>query len=105
MYDECENIPLQVVDARSKGRFLGTDAEPHPTIPAGHMVGAKNIPYTEVINPETKILKSKHELQEGQLHRETCGARNIEEGGRESRRRRERGWEGEGERRERERLR
>ena len=47
------------------------------------MVGAKNIPYTEVINPETKILKSKHELQEGQLHRETCGARNMEKGGRE----------------------
>ncbi len=71
MYDQCENVSLQVVDARSKGRFLGTDTEPRPTIPRGHMVGAKNLPYTEVINPETKILKSKHELQEGQLHRKT----------------------------------
>ena len=61
------NVTLQVMDARSKGRFLGTDAEPRPTLPSGHMIGAKNIPYTEVINPETKILKSKHELQEGQL--------------------------------------
>ena len=55
----------QVVDARSKGRFLGTDVEPRRTLPSGHIVGAKNIPFTEVINPETKILKSKHELQEG----------------------------------------
>ena len=58
-------MSLQVVDARSKGRFLGTDREPRATLPSGHMNGAKNIPYTEVINPESKILKSKHELQEG----------------------------------------
>ena len=58
---------LQVVDARSKGRFLGTEPEPRPTLPSGHMIGAKNLPFKEVINPESKLLKSKHELQEGML--------------------------------------
>ena len=56
---------MQVVDARSKSRFLGTESEPRPTLPSGHMIGAKNLPYMEVINPESKLLKSKHELQEG----------------------------------------
>lgn len=64
MVENFNSKKEQVVDARSKGRFLGTDSEPRPSLPSGHIIGAKNIPYTEVINPETKILKSKHELQE-----------------------------------------
>ena len=35
----------QVLDARPAGRFAGTDPEPRPNLPSGHMPGAKNVPY------------------------------------------------------------
>ena len=38
-----------VVDARSAGRFAGTAPEPRPGLRAGHMPGAVNLPYTEVL--------------------------------------------------------
>jgi thiosulfate/3-mercaptopyruvate sulfurtransferase len=40
---------VQVVDARSAGRFAGRDAEPRPGLRSGHMPGAFNVPYTEVV--------------------------------------------------------
>jgi thiosulfate/3-mercaptopyruvate sulfurtransferase len=39
----------QVVDARSAGRFAGRDAEPRPGLRSGHMPGAFNVPYTEIV--------------------------------------------------------
>lgn len=36
----------QVVDARSKGRFEGTEPEPRPGLRGGHMPGAKSLPFT-----------------------------------------------------------
>jgi thiosulfate/3-mercaptopyruvate sulfurtransferase len=39
----------QVVDARSAGRFSGTEPEPRPELRSGHMPGALNVPYTEII--------------------------------------------------------
>jgi thiosulfate/3-mercaptopyruvate sulfurtransferase len=39
----------QVVDARSKGRFRGEEPEPRPNLPSGHMPGALNVPYGELI--------------------------------------------------------
>ena len=59
---------LQVIDARSEGRFNGVSPEPRPSLPSGHMTGAINIPYYSLVNPTSKILKSKHELQEGMHH-------------------------------------
>lgn len=35
----------QIVDARSAARFTGEEADPRPECAAGHMPGAKNIPY------------------------------------------------------------
>jgi thiosulfate/3-mercaptopyruvate sulfurtransferase len=40
---------IQVVDARSAGRFAGRDPEPRPGLRAGHMPGAFNVPYTEIV--------------------------------------------------------
>lgn len=34
----------QIADARSPGRFAGTDPEPRPGIRSGHMPGARNVP-------------------------------------------------------------
>lgn len=39
----------QVLDARSAGRFDGTAPEPRPGLPSGHMPGAVNIPFTELV--------------------------------------------------------
>jgi thiosulfate/3-mercaptopyruvate sulfurtransferase len=39
----------QVVDARSKARFRGEEPEPRPGLPSGHMPGALNVPYGELI--------------------------------------------------------
>lgn len=39
----------QVVDARSAGRFAGRDPEPRPGLRSGHMPGALNVPYTEIV--------------------------------------------------------
>jgi thiosulfate/3-mercaptopyruvate sulfurtransferase len=43
------NESAQVVDARSAGRFAGTEPEPRPELRPGHMPGALNVPYTEII--------------------------------------------------------
>ena len=39
----------QVVDARSAGRFAGKEAEPRPGLRSGHMPGALNVPFTEIV--------------------------------------------------------
>jgi len=40
---------VQVVDARSAGRFAGRDPEPRPGLRAGHMPGALNVPSSELV--------------------------------------------------------
>lgn len=54
---------IQILDARSKGRFDGTDPEPRPGLKSGHMPGSTNVPFQELLDPETKTLKSPEELQ------------------------------------------
>jgi thiosulfate/3-mercaptopyruvate sulfurtransferase len=39
----------QVVDARSGPRFRGEEPEPRPGLRAGHMPGALNVPYADVV--------------------------------------------------------
>jgi thiosulfate/3-mercaptopyruvate sulfurtransferase len=39
----------QVVDARSAGRFAGTEPEPRAGLRSGHMPGARSVPSTEII--------------------------------------------------------
>ena len=39
----------QVIDARSAGRFAGREPEPRPGLRSGHMPGARNVPFTEII--------------------------------------------------------
>ena len=42
----------QVLDARSAGRFHGTEAEPRAGLRAGHMPGALNLPYPALLNAD-----------------------------------------------------
>jgi thiosulfate/3-mercaptopyruvate sulfurtransferase len=41
-----------ILDARAKGRFDGMAPEPRPGLPSGHMPGAANVPYNELLNPD-----------------------------------------------------
>jgi thiosulfate/3-mercaptopyruvate sulfurtransferase len=40
---------IQVVDARSAGRFAGTEPEPRKGLRSGHMPGAFNVPSSEIV--------------------------------------------------------
>ena len=50
MTDNLRTKVAQVVDARSAGRFAGTDPEPNPALRGGHMPGARNLPQTDLFN-------------------------------------------------------
>ena len=42
----------QILDARSAARFTGEEPDPRPATHAGHMPGAKNLPYTRLFNED-----------------------------------------------------
>ncbi|MBA3897550.1 MAG: 3-mercaptopyruvate sulfurtransferase [Sphingomonadaceae bacterium] len=42
----------QIVDARSPARFAGTEAEPRLGVNPGHIPGSRNLPYSELFNPD-----------------------------------------------------
>jgi len=46
----------QVLDARSAGRFKGVDPEPRQGLRGGHMPGAINLPYTDLLDPKDKTV-------------------------------------------------
>ena len=46
----------QVVDMRSAGRFAGTEPEPRPGLRGGHMPGARNLPFHELVGPAGTLL-------------------------------------------------
>ncbi len=45
-----------VVDARAAGRFQGTAPEPRKGLPSGHMPGAANLPFNELLAPDGTLL-------------------------------------------------
>jgi len=46
----------QLLDARSRGRFEGSEPEPRPGLRGGHAPGARNLPYDELVDPEGRVL-------------------------------------------------
>ncbi len=46
----------QVVDARSRERFSGAAPEPRPKLPSGHMPGAYNLPFGDLIDDEGRMV-------------------------------------------------
>ena len=47
---------VQILDARPKGRWAGTDPEPRPGLPSGHIPGSVSIPYSELLDANTGAL-------------------------------------------------
>jgi thiosulfate/3-mercaptopyruvate sulfurtransferase len=54
---------VQILDARSSGRFSGKDPEPRPGLSSGHMPGSINIPFDTLLDPETKAFLPKEKLK------------------------------------------
>jgi thiosulfate/3-mercaptopyruvate sulfurtransferase len=46
---------IQIVDARSAGRFNGTAPEPRPGLRGGHMPGSLNVPYGDVLTADGRL--------------------------------------------------
>jgi len=55
---------VQILDARSAGRFEGTAPEPRPGLSSGHMPGAINIPFDAVLDSTTKAFLPADRLKE-----------------------------------------
>jgi len=58
----------QIIDARSPGRFNGTEPEPRPNVKGGNIPGSINIPYADILVPlnggPEMTFPSPEELQE-----------------------------------------
>jgi thiosulfate/3-mercaptopyruvate sulfurtransferase len=46
----------QVLDARSAGRFAGTEAEPRAGLRGGHIPGSRSLPYDRLYRPDGTLL-------------------------------------------------
>jgi thiosulfate/3-mercaptopyruvate sulfurtransferase len=46
---------VQMLDARSAGRFTGTEPEPRPGLRGGHIPGSLNLPYDRLFDPEGSL--------------------------------------------------
>ena len=53
----------QIVDARAAPRFRGEAPEPRPNLRLGHMPGALNMPYNELIDPKTGTMLPEAQLK------------------------------------------
>ncbi len=62
-----ENIlknDFNVIDARSKNRFLGIVAEPRPGIKSGSIEGSKSLPLSEIVNTKDNTFLDKEKLKD-----------------------------------------
>ena len=53
----------QLIDARSKARFLGTEPEPRENLISGHIPGSLNLPFQELILQSNKTIKNSEEIK------------------------------------------
>lgn len=54
---------IEILDARSYGRWAGTDPEPRPGLSSGHIPGSKSLPFQELLDPETKAYLPAEDLR------------------------------------------
>jgi thiosulfate/3-mercaptopyruvate sulfurtransferase len=57
----------EIVDARPAARFAGEEAEPRPGVSPGHIPGSRNLPQTDLFNPDNSW-KSKADLYAAFVH-------------------------------------
>ena len=59
-----ENGAEQVLDARTQGRFTGKEPEPRPGLRSGHIPKSLNLPFLDLYDPKTHLMKSVDQLTE-----------------------------------------
>ena len=57
-----EKKSFQLVDARSRERFLGLQPETRKELKSGNIEGSKNLPFTDLINEDDYTFKKKEKL-------------------------------------------
>ncbi|KAI9755512.1 MAG: GPI mannosyltransferase 1 [Chaenotheca gracillima] len=60
---------VQILDARSAGRWAGTAPEPRPGLPSGHIPGSFSVPIDDMLDPDTKTLLPAEQLRQLFLER------------------------------------
>ena len=53
----------QIIDARGHARFTGQETEPREGMASGHIPGARNLPITSLLDPETQKIKPIGEIR------------------------------------------
>jgi thiosulfate/3-mercaptopyruvate sulfurtransferase len=61
--ENLEKQTAQIIDARPKGRFDGSAPEPRADLSSGHMPNSINIPFSEIIDPNSKTMLPVNELK------------------------------------------
>lgn len=51
-----------VLDARSPGRYAGTEPEPRPGLRRGHIPGSRSLPFSALVDPASGTLRPESEL-------------------------------------------
>ena len=62
MVKNLEKGREQVLDARSRARFEGSEAEPRPGLRPGHIPNSRCLPLTELLDPKTQTMLPAKEL-------------------------------------------
>ena len=60
--DVRNGLGVPLIDARGRPRFEGTEDDPRPGVASGHIPGARNLPYSELYNPDGTF-KSRDEIR------------------------------------------
>lgn len=63
-HDREGSEKIQILDARSRERWEGTEPEPRPGLPSGHMPGSISVPFQELLHPGTRALLPPEELKQ-----------------------------------------
>jgi len=53
---------VQILDARSAGRFRGSEPEPRPGVRGGHIPGSLNLPHRSLVDEDSRCFKADDEL-------------------------------------------
>lgn len=59
-----EKDTFQLLDARSKGRFEGTEPEPRPGLRSGHIPGSQSLPFSSLFDAKTHLWKRPEQIAE-----------------------------------------
>ena len=64
IFDLVETNKEQIIDARTSGRFYGTEPEPRKGMRSGHIPGSVNLPFGQLLSREDKTFLTASELEE-----------------------------------------